>query len=338
MLKRIIQTTLWQRLANDLQLALIFIVAGLSFTFITPFTVYRIIIGDYIIAGANSLLIAVSSVFAIRALQTGKTRVPGLVISIVCMAGMLVITVSKGIEGFLWFYPLIIFAFHLTPLRFALALVAFGLAVITLVDFFIIQSIFPSTIQFFSFLATTICVIIFSYAFADRNTQQRKKLQQLAARDGLTNLKNRRSMESELDMVAAAKRDQEYGLIILDLDNLKTINDKLGHSEGDRILIDLANLIVHATRRSDEVFRYGGDEFVILVSSVNAHGLAEVCRNLLKKINQTIHYNNTAVTVSMGAALLGPTDSVSEWFQKADKCLYQAKDAGRNSYAVHENI
>ncbi len=127
----------------------------------------------------------------------------------------------------------------------------------------------------------------------------------------------------------------EFGLIILDLDNLKEINDLMGHSQGDRVLMDLANLATHAVRSSDRVFRYGGDEFVILVANVTPSGLEEVCKNLLRKVNESMRCNDMPVTVSIGAALLGAEDGATQWFRKADSCLYQAKNDGRNRYSVH---
>ena len=335
MFKGFMQRLYCRRPADDLQLLLLMIVAGLAFAFITPFTVFRIISGHYLAAAANTIMILTCIGCAIRALQTGQARVPGMVISAVFTAGMLTVTLTRGVEGLLWFYPLIIFVFHLTPPGFALVLIALGLGVVTLVELLPRQNIFPSGIQHFSFLATSICVVIFSYTFAKKNTQHRKKLQDLAARDGMTNLKNRRSLENELEIIATSKRDMEFGLIILDLDNLKTINDQMGHPTGDRILTDLAHLLARTIRRSDEVYRYGGDEFVVLVANVNAHGLTEVCRNLAGKINESMSCKDAFITVSMGAALLEPADSVQEWFHKADVCLYHAKGSGRNTYLVH---
>lgn len=331
------QTSLRQRISDDLQLALILIVAGLAFVFITPFTIYRLIAGHYLVALSNTILVVLSLGFALQALRTGQTRIPGLAISTICMIGALVVTLARGDEGFLWFYPLIIFVFHLTSPWFAMALILCGLGMVVLSDLFWVRNIFPSTANLFSFLATSVCVIVFSYAFAKRNMRQRKKLKDLAARDGLTNLKNRRSLENELSLAVTNKRDLglEFGLIILDLDNLKQINDQMGHSQGDRVLKGIAHILTTGLRSSDQAFRYGGDEFVILLCNVTAPGLAEVCKNLQVRINEELRCNDVPVTVSMGAALLMVEDDVKQWFRKADTCLYQAKKSGRNRYHVN---
>jgi diguanylate cyclase len=328
---------LHQRLADDLQLFLIVIVAGLAFFFITPLTIYRLISGHYIVAVSNAILVVLSLGFALKALRTGQTRTPGLAISTICWIGVVVVTLTRGDEGYLWFSPLIIFVFHLTPPWFAMALVFGGLGVVVLSELLWALNIFPSTVHLFIFVATSVCVILFSHAFAKRNMRQRKKLQNLAATDGLTNLKNRRCLDSELARAAAAKVDlgMDFGLIILDLDNLKDINDNLGHSRGDRVLMDLAHLISNAIRRGDQAFRYGGDEFVVLLSNVSAQGLEEVCKNLRQKIKASIHCNGMPVTVSMGAAVFDEADTAQQWFQKADECLYQAKKGGRNRYHLH---
>ncbi len=336
MIKTKMQTSLRQRISDDLQLALIVIVAGLACVFITPFTIYRLISGHYLVALSNAILVVLSLGFALQALRTGRTRTPGLAISTICMIGTVFVTLAKGDEGYLWFYPLIMFVFHLTPSWFAVTLVVGSLCVVVLSDLFWTQNVFPSSIHFFIFLATSICVCIFSHAFAKRNTRQRKKLQDLAARDGLTSLKNRRSLENELAKAAAAKLDLglEFGLIILDLDNLKQINDQMGHSRGDRVLVDLAHLLANSVRSSDQVFRYGGDEFVILLANVTAQGLDGVCKNLQGRINAELRCDDMPATVSMGAALLSGEDDSMQWFRKADACLYQAKKCGRNRYCL----
>ncbi len=337
MIKTKMLTYLRQRISDDLQLALIVIVAGLAFFFVTPFTIYRLISGHYLVAASNAILVLLSLGFALQALRTGQTRTPGLAISTICLIGTVVVTLARGDEGYLWFYPLIILVFHLTPPWCAMALVFGGLGVVVLSDLFWAQNIFPSTVHLFSFLATSVCVNVFSYAFAKRNMWQRKKLMNLAAKDGLTNLNNRRSLDNELALAVTTKRDLglEFGLIILDLDNLKQINDQMGHSRGDLVLKDLAHLITTALRSSDQTFRYGGDEFVILLSNVTAQGLGDVCKNLQGRINAELRYNDTPVTVSMGAALLRAEDDVKQWFRKADACLYQAKNSGRNRYQLH---
>lgn len=331
------QTSLRQRISDDLQLTLILIVAGLACIFITPFTIYRLISGYHLVAVSNAILVLLCLGFALQALRTGRTRIPGLAISTICLIGMVVVTLARGDEGYLWFYPLTIFMFHLTPPWIAMVLVLSGLGVIVLGDLIWAQNIFPSTVHLFSFLATSVCVSVFSYAFAKRNMGQRKKLQNLAARDGLTNLKNRRSLENELALAVNAKQSLgiEFGLVIIDLDNLKQINDKMGHSRGDRVLMDLAHLISTALRSSDQTFRYGGDEFVVLLSNVTAQGLAEVCKNLQEKINAELRCNDMPVTVSMGAALLKVEDDVEQWFRNADDCLYQSKKSGRNRYHLN---
>lgn len=337
MIKAKFQTSFGQRISNDLQLSLIIFVAGLAFFFITPFTIYRFISGHYLIAVSNSILVVLCLGFALQALRSGRTRTPGLAISTICLIGTVVVTLVRGDEGYLWFYPLIILVFHLTPPWFAMTLVLGGLGIVVLSDLFLALNIFPSNIHLLIFLATSVCVSIFSYAFAKRNTRQRNKLQDLAERDGLTNLKNRRSLDNELTLAVTTKRDigLDFGLIIVDLDDLKQINDQMGHSRGDRVLMDLAHLITTTLRSSDQTFRYGGDEFVILLSNVTAQGLEEVCKNLHGKIRSELSSNDMQVTVSMGAALLSEEDDVEQWFRKADACLYKAKTSGRNKYHIN---
>lgn len=324
------------KITEDLQLTLIVIVAALAFIFITPFGVHRFLEGDYLVAVSDLFIVLAAGASAVKAWKTGATRVAGLIISVVSSLGLIIVTFSRGIEGVFWIYPLIMFVFYLSSPRLALIQVSLVLAAFVVREFFLPHTIFYTQVQLISFLATAATATSFSYLFAGRNQRQRSQLMNWATKDPLTGLDNRRGLEKQIQLALSTKVDNntDYGLLVMDLDSFKYINDTLGHSEGDRVLRDLAHLISISVRLSDHVFRYGGDEFVILLSNINSRGLEEVCKNVLNKIRSNLRCGETPVTVSIGAALLGSAKDAESWFLRADQCLYKAKEDGRNRFYI----
>jgi len=232
------------------------------------------------------------------------------------------------------------FVFYLSSPLLALIQVLTVAAVLVIRDIFLPHTIFYTQVQLISFLTTAATATSFSYLFAGRNQRQRSQLMHWATKDPLTGLDNRRGLEKQLQFALLAKTDDttDYGLLVMDLDNFKYINDNLGHSEGDRVLRELAHLISTSIRLSDHAFRYGGDEFVILLSNVNSRGLEEVCRSVLQKIRSNLRCGVIPVTVSIGAALLGSAKDAESWFLRADQCLYKAKEEGRNRFYIDTTL
>ena len=183
---------------------------------------------------------------------------------------------------------------------------------------------------------------------------ERKKLEneirQLAFYDVLTHLPNRRLLDDRLRQVlSTSKRNGGYcALMFLDLDNFKSLNDSYGHALGDALLIDAAARLRKCVREMDTVARFGGDEFVILISELNnsqtesteqALAIAEKIRQALSHpyVLQTQQAANAAssithqCTVSMGVAVFFSEQANQEdIFKWADAAMYQAKDEGRN--------
>jgi diguanylate cyclase (GGDEF)-like protein len=187
-----------------------------------------------------------------------------------------------------------------------------------------------------AFAVTGLVVGLFAYIFAHRTERQRMQLEQLVTRDALTSTANRRAMEQELPIAIAASRrhDTRTSLAVLDIDHFKRINDGHGHEAGDRVLVDFARVISATTRRGDRLFRYGGEEFVLLLPGIDATALPVLCETLRERVAEQIEIGGRRVTVSIGAAELGPEDSASEWLARADGAMYRAKRDGRNRVVV----
>nr|WP_286173229.1 MULTISPECIES: GGDEF domain-containing protein [Halomonas] len=158
----------------------------------------------------------------------------------------------------------------------------------------------------------------------------------LARRDPLTGIRNRRSMDDALQLAAstASRTETPYALVMLDLDHFKAINDKHGHGLGDEILVNLARMVERNTRQSDQLFRFGGEEFVLLMPGVDSDGMSAVVQGLRQKIRSTLRSPDGPVTASFGAAHLGADESWEDWLKRADDALYQAKERGRDCVII----
>lgn len=157
-----------------------------------------------------------------------------------------------------------------------------------------------------------------------------------AQTDYLTGLTNRRRFEDEGSrLLALAQRHQEpIALIMADIDHFKTVNDTLGHLAGDEVLKKFAELLLHRGRDSDLPGRWGGEEFVLLLSKTDIHGARELAERLRTAVAGTVFANSVRITVSIGVAAAHPDDSILTLQEKADKALYRAKETGRNNVQI----
>lgn len=168
-----------------------------------------------------------------------------------------------------------------------------------------------------------------------RNALQYLNAMQTATRDALTGAGNRIALEisAEREIAIARRTNQPTALLVLDIDHFKRINDRYGHSAGDRVLIETAQQLRKNCRESDSVFRFGGEEFVVLLSQTDENGafaIAERIRNAIATMNTQYEQTGIHVTASIGIACLNRGEGLHAWFDRADRALYLAKQAGRN--------
>ncbi|MEA5417200.1 GGDEF domain-containing protein [Synechococcus sp. BA-132 BA5] len=154
-----------------------------------------------------------------------------------------------------------------------------------------------------------------------------------ATTDGLTGLLNRRHFEDILraQMKTSTEYEENLSLRVIDIDNFKDVNDKSGHTLGDRILIDVSNLISASLRKSDRLARWGGDEFIMMMPRVQADEALQVANRLCESVACHTFPGGRVVTLSIGVAERRPHESLDQWFDRADAALYAVKKAGRNA-------
>jgi diguanylate cyclase (GGDEF)-like protein len=173
--------------------------------------------------------------------------------------------------------------------------------------------------------------------------EQDRQISYLAYHDPLTGIANRMQFQLRLGetIAAARRRSRRFGLVYVDLDRFKEVNDTLGHAGGDRILIEAARRLGSAVRHEDLVARLGGDEFAILVSEIDgpsdAEELAQRVCGVLATPFRTGHHD-FYLSASVGIALFPDDgDSAEMLFANADAAMYRAKEEGRDKYRFYSN-
>ena len=173
------------------------------------------------------------------------------------------------------------------------------------------------------------------------NSRLYAQAEQRARLDELTGLWNRRHLEERVQIEIG--RHSRYGgafsIIILDLDSFKAFNDSYGHLAGDELLRQLGSIMRSAIRSADEAFRYGGDEFAILLPQTSAKDACEVAERVRSRIASEIKVGHTSVTASLGLASW-PVDGIgiNEIITAADMALYRAKQSGGNQSLIISEI
>jgi diguanylate cyclase (GGDEF)-like protein len=162
--------------------------------------------------------------------------------------------------------------------------------------------------------------------------QEAALLMNASMEDVLTGLPNRRGLERAL-LEVATEHGQSYAFAMMDIDHFKKVNDTFSHALGDDVLRQVAVLLRAATRDSDLLFRYGGEEFVLLMESTDILLAAKICRRIRQAVrswNWAQIHPNLHITLSIGVALAEEAATPVEVMAIADERLYQAKNAGRD--------
>jgi diguanylate cyclase (GGDEF)-like protein len=290
-----------ERLRGDFHLAIITLFGLIAIVGITPFGIYRFAQGRWLVGAIDTALVVTIIAAMIFVWRTGRTRLAGTAIAVIITAGGALIAQLLDDVGVMWVYTVLLSTFLLTSQRLAFA------ANVTLIAALLLhRELFANAGERWSFLTTSALVSLFAFIFAHRAESQRRQLEALATHDPLTGLPNRRLMEIELAEAQRRRRTQARpaALLVLDLDHFKRVNDRLGHDAGDQVLRDFAGLMQSVLRKRDRLFRYGGEEFVLLLPGTDNEGLRATSQKLLRCVRDSLRCAAGPVTVSMGGANL----------------------------------
>jgi diguanylate cyclase (GGDEF)-like protein len=161
-------------------------------------------------------------------------------------------------------------------------------------------------------------------------------LSRIANIDPLTGAGNRRAQNLKLDAANAIHRrnNSPACVLILDIDHFKKINDAYGHIVGDQILVDLCEMARRSTRVTESLYRYGGEEFVLVADQTALDAAVNLAEKLRGSIAQAVFASGIQLTVSIGVAELQRGEGREAWLGRADAALYRAKGSGRNQVVV----
>ena len=182
-------------------------------------------------------------------------------------------------------------------------------------------------------------IILFFYF---KQMRLKEQLQLLSITDSMTKLFNRRYFENTAEhYFESVKRNKtDLSLIMLDVDNFKQVNDNYGHKIGDLVLIELANILLNQSRKSDIVCRFGGEEFIILLPQTNLEGADFMAEKIIKYIEKsTLTLDNSKqlkFTVSLGVSQVNilVDKNIEDCIKRSDDALYEAKNTGKNKVCV----
>lgn len=296
--------------------------------FMVPLSIFWFL-NDHWILGSSQLLFLFS--FNIDVILSIKNR--PLVISYPIVISTLSLTFFLavfyiGFSAVLWLYPIVIAIYFVIPLKLA-----------NYSNFIIVT---PIAVLLFMQLETSLAIrycasmgatLMLGIGLVNTIVDLQKQLVRQSRTDPLTGAYNRRHMDTILNALIeiSDKEIQPNVILMLDIDYFKNINDKFGHEAGDIALQDLVILLKEKSRKSDDVFRMGGEEFILLLRDTEyekAKVIAESLRQSIEKL--VIKNSDNTITVSIGVSLLIPEMNYSQWLKGVDSCLYEAKRLGRN--------
>ncbi len=180
--------------------------------------------------------------------------------------------------------------------------------------------------------------------YQDALQATREESLSMAILDKLTKVYNRHYLDIHLLKIleASLENHKPLSVLMIDIDHFKNVNDTYGHLSGDEILKQLPERVLKNIRATDLIARFGGEEFAVILPDANLKQAAEVAERIRKSIDKTnfnisVEPKNIHCTVSIGAAVIIPGDTVASLLARADKGLYHVKNTGRNKVAVYQD-
>lgn len=262
-----------------------------------------------------------------------QLEIGGVLLSLATVGGSLLSAWQFGSDALPWTYLTLMSNFFIVRNQIATPLNLLLVAGLLLMPDVLLGH--PAHLQ-----ALTVIVLVFGfgYHFSRRLQGDRTRLEMLASLDALTGVPNRRALEKSLQAHIDGIRHERYrqGLVVIDIDNFKEVNDHYGHGAGDTALSDLAAILRFELRANDQVFRFGGEEFVILADTGSHEALVRFTERLRKAVYESLRGPGGRITISVGAAMYAGEQRWQDWFARADAALYAAKGKGRNSVVVAE--
>ncbi|KAA1172757.1 GGDEF domain-containing protein [Marinobacter salinexigens] len=283
---------------------------------------------DHLLLSSFLILFCVNALLVIAFLRYRNTYfLRGRLFPLLAAISAVYSTAINGHVGLYWSYPAAAAVFFLLPLREAIASNIIFVATMSAVSFFK----FPEP-DFWRITFSLGLTCLFAMIFAWLVGRLQGELTRLATTDPLTGCLNRSQLADILNSQIQMRERYERvsSLILLDLDFFKAINDQWGHLAGDKVLKEMTNRIRKRLRESDQLFRIGGEEFMIVLPETRQKDADTLADQLLTSISSRPFLNNIKLTASASVAEVSQGETWSVWLNRADHALYEAKSRGRN--------
>ncbi|HNY49742.1 MAG TPA: GGDEF domain-containing protein [Smithella sp.] len=315
----------------------------------------------------NWILILTANIILYIVFRTGwnkRMKDPSLTSVQICIASLVVmysiffIYQAKGILLSVYILILLFGIFRLNTRQFlhvsAFILITYG------IDIFLLKHFHPQEIniqaEFFQWMAMSIILISVSFIGGNISALRRElsssrkqlqaslaKIQEMAIQDDLTGFYNRRHLMEliENEHSRAARTGATFSVAMMDLDKFKNVNDTLGHQAGDAVLMTFANIIRNVLRKTDFCGRYGGEEFLIVLTQTRLTEAKVFAERIRACVEECLIFDagggqKTHVTVSIGLAEHLKNEGIYRTIARADEAVYKAKKNGRNRVEVSE--
>lgn len=323
------------QLRRDPRLGFLRVLGPLGIGLLALYALYLATTHDWTAALLAVVLGLLASVQALRTRRAEHAGQQGIWTALLNVASVLLALYASGEAAMPWLFPVLMTNYFLCePRRATLVSLPLLLVMIFAAD---LNNGLGERFSAVSVTALTMCA---GYALSLRMNDDRVHLEELASLDALTGLPNRRMLERTLTRSLEERRGGHRfnGLIILDVDHFKEINDLYGHAAGDTALADLATILRFEIRGENQVFRFGGEEFVVLLRADSIEELDAATERLRRTVRGSLRGPGGRITVSLGAAMHSGETHWQDWFSRADAALYIAKNNGRDSYRVADTV
>ena len=322
------------RYKQDFRFAVMILFGGLLLLVVTGFVVFRFSTGNIVGGAVNSAIVLSLILVGIYAIRSDNTDRAGILFIFVNMFACAATTIMFGHTGLFWAY-LVLWVNFLMARR-SIALLA---NLVLIAGLFLHRPLFNDTLESVTFLVTALLITVFSLVFVDRLSRQQGKLQRLAMQDPLTKIGNRRIMQRHLEIALDEHQQNQTPatLVLIDLDHFKKINDEQGHEAGDEMLVRFVELMRQSIRQGDGFYRYGGEEFVLLLPGHDDKSGLHVAELMHERVSGKIQREGWTLRFSAGVAGLILGESWGDWLVRSDQALYQAKQGGRDRIVLWDN-
>lgn len=320
-----------KRLRRNFQLSLLTVMGIFAVATVMPFAVYRFLQEQYWVFVIDLLLIVMAVAAVAYAWRTGNTFRPGLAYALTLVICCPLIIAPLGANAFLWSYAVLVGIFFLVPPKHAVVLNVIMITSTGLIGYW--SDALQGNLQtLLTYYASSFSAAMLTLIFALHTHSHTQVFIRQATRDPLTGAGNRRALNNALRLAQAnqQRHQQLYGVLVMDLDHFKSINDRFGHAVGDQVLIELVKRFTSNARQLDTLYRVGGEEFLLLVPINHLEGLKHLAAKLLQTVASRPFEQAGHVTLSIGGALLTAEQDWQSQIQMADDFLYQAKAKGRD--------